>query len=93
MLCKLVIPSDFFQYLFRRLIMNIECETITEHIDNSKDDYRGYTQKMMILKFIKQIFREMLIGGSKIVNSDIFSESLISGHMFKMILQSLKGYF
>ena len=41
-------------------------------MDNSEDDYRGYIKKIMILQVIQQIFCEMLIGGRKIVNSDIF---------------------
>ena len=41
-------------------------------MDNSTDDYNGYVQKIMILQVIKQIFCEMLIGGRKIVNSDVF---------------------
>ena len=36
--------------------MNIDCETIIEHMGNSEDDYRGYIQKIMILQFIQQIF-------------------------------------
>ena len=73
--------------------MNIDCEKITEHMDNSEYDYRGYIQKIMILQVIQQIFCEMLIGRGKNVNSDMFSKSLISGQMFKIIIQSLKGYF
>ena len=62
-------------------------------MDNSKDDYRVYIQKIMILQVIQYIFCENLIGGRQIVNSDTFLESLISGQMFKMIIQSLKGNF
>ena len=64
-----------------------------ENQDNSTDGYNGYVQKIMILQVIQQIFCEMLIGVRKIVNSDVFFQSLISGQMFKMIFQSLKGYF
>ena len=39
---------------------------------DQKDDFRGYIQKIMILQVIQQVFCEMLIGGRKIVNSDIF---------------------
>ena len=45
---------------------------ILENLDNSTDDYRGNLQKIMILQVIQQIFCEMLIGGRKIVNSDVF---------------------
>ena len=58
--------------IFRTLIMNIDCEKIIEHMENSKDDHRGYIQKIMILQVIQQIYCEMLIGGRKIVNSDMF---------------------
>ena len=52
--------------------MNIDCEKIIEHMDNSEDDYRGYIQKIMILQVIQQIFCEILIGGRKFVNSHMF---------------------
>ena len=41
-------------------------------MDNSKDNYRGYIQNIMILKYIQQILCEMLIGGRKIDNIDMF---------------------
>ena len=41
-------------------------------MDNSEGDYRSYIQKIMILQFIQQIFCELLIGGRKIVNVDMF---------------------
>ena len=71
--------------------MNIDCEIMLTNLDNSTDDYNGNLQKNMILQVIQQIFCEMLIGGRKIVNSDALFQSIISGQMFKMILQSLKG--
>ena len=52
-------------------------------MDNSKDDYGRYIQKIIILQVIEHIFCEMLIGGRKIVNSDFFSGSLISGHILR----------
>ena len=52
--------------------MNNDCEIVKENLDNSTDDYRGYVQKIMIMQVIQQIFCEMLIGGKKIVNSDVF---------------------
>ena len=52
--------------------MNIDCEKGLENMYNRIDDYRGYLQKIMILQVIQQIFCEMLIGGRKIVNSDVF---------------------
>ena len=52
--------------------MNIDCEKIIEHMDNIKDYYRGYIQKIMILQVIQQIFCEMLIGGRNVFNSDMF---------------------
>ena len=66
-----------FQVLFliiflRRLIINIECDKIIENMDNIEDDDRVYIQKNMILQVIQKIFCEMLIGGRKIVKSDIF---------------------
>ena len=54
--------------------MNIDCEKIIENMDNIEDDYRGYIQKIMILQVIQLFFCEMLIGGRKIVNNDIFFE-------------------
>ena len=83
----------FLNIFFRRFMMNIDCEKIIEHMDNSEDDYRDYIKKIIILQFIQQIFCEMLIGGRNFFTLIRFLESLISGQMFKMILQSLKGYF
>ena len=39
----------YFKISFRQLIMNIDCEKVTEHMDNSEDDYRGYIQNVMIM--------------------------------------------
>ena len=83
----------FFNILFRTLIMNIYCEKNIGNMDNSSDDYRGYIQKIMILQVIQHIFGEILIGGRNVFSSDIVLQSIISGQMFKMILQSFKGYF
>ena len=52
--------------------MNIDCEKIIENMDNRIDYCNGYVHKVMILQVIQQIFCEMLIGGKKIVNSDVF---------------------
>ena len=52
--------------------MNIECDRMLTNMDNSIDDYNGNLQKIMILQVIQQVFCEILIGGSKIVNSDGF---------------------
>ena len=52
--------------------MNIDCKIYIENLDNNTDDYNGYVHKIMILQVIKQIFCEMLIGGRKIVNGDVF---------------------
>ena len=60
-------------------------------MDNIKDYYRVYIQKIMILQVTQQIYYEMLIGGRNFFNSDMFLESLISGQMFKMILHIFKG--
>ena len=57
---------------FRTLIMNIDGDRILTNIDNSKYDYNGDIQKIMILQVIQHIFCEILIGGRKIVNSDVF---------------------
>ena len=70
--------------------MNIDRE---EHMDNSEDNYRGYIQKIIILQVIQHIFCVILVGERKLLTVICFSESLISEQMFKMILQSLKGYF
>ena len=43
-------------------------------MDNCEDVYRGYIQKIMILRVIQQIFCEILIGGRKIVYTDSFFE-------------------
>ena len=72
MVCQLVIPSASLNIFFGQLIMNNDCEKIKENLDNSKDDYTCYITKTVILKFIQHIFCEMLIGGRKIVNGDIF---------------------
>ena len=52
--------------------MNIDCENIIEHMNSSKDDYTSYIHKILILQVIQKISCGMLIGGSKIDNSDIF---------------------
>ena len=62
----------FLNIFLRQLIMNIYCGKITEHMDNSEDDYKGYIQRIMMLQVIQQIFCDMLICGIKIVNSDMF---------------------
>ena len=41
-------------------------------MDNIEDDFRGYIKKIMMLQVIQHIFCVMLIGGRKMVNSDIF---------------------
>ena len=68
--------------------MNINCNKIIENLDNSEDDYRGYIPKHYDIASHPTDFCEMLIGGRNIVNTGIFSKSLISGIMFKMIIQS-----
>ena len=62
----------FFYIFFRTLIMNIYCGRIKENMNNSTDDYGGHIQKIMILQVIQQIFCEMLFGGRKVFNSDVF---------------------
>ena len=52
--------------------MNIDGEKNIEHTNNSKDDYGGYIQKIMILQVIQQIFCEMLIGGRKLLTVIFF---------------------
>ena len=52
--------------------MNIDSGKVIVKLDNSTNDYNGYIQKVMILQVIQHIFCEMLIGGRKIVNSDVF---------------------
>ena len=44
-----------FSISFILLIINIDCEKVLEHMNISKDDYRGYIQKIMILQVIPQI--------------------------------------
>ena len=66
MLCQLVIPSDFFNISFRRLIMHIDCEKNIEHMDNIEDGYIYYIQKIMIPQVIQHIYCEILIDGRKI---------------------------
>ena len=73
--------------------MNIDYKNILENMDNSEDGYRGCIQKIMILQVIQGNICEILIGGRKIVCTDFFSKPLISGQIFKVIIQSLKGYF
>ena len=63
-----------FNIFSRQLIVNIDCEKVIGNLDNSEDDYRDYIQKIMILQVIQQIFCEMLIGGIKMVYTDIFFE-------------------
>ena len=70
MLCQLNIPSAFFQYIFRTLIMDIDYDRMLTNIGNNTDDCNGHIQKIMILQVIQLVFCEILIGGGKIVNSD-----------------------
>ena len=51
--------------------MNIDCELFLENLDNSTYDYNGYVHKIMILQVILNILCEILIGGRKIVNSNV----------------------
>ena len=46
-------------------MMNINCEKLGNNLDDSEDDFRNYSQKMLILRVFQQIFCEMLIGGGK----------------------------
>ena len=46
----------FFNIFFRQLIMNINFEPIIENLDNSKDNQRGYIQKIMIPQAVLHIF-------------------------------------
>ena len=62
-------------------------------MENSEDDYKGHITKIMILQVIQQIFFEMSVGGKTFLTVICFSKSLISGQIFKIILQGLKGYF
>ena len=50
--------------------MNIDCDRMLINLDNSKDDYNGNLQKIMIPQVIQQIFCEILVGGRNLVNSD-----------------------
>ena len=63
----------FFNIFFTRLIMNIDCEKYREHMDNCKDNYRGYIQKIVILQVIQNIFCGMLIGRRKLLTVIFFS--------------------
>ena len=72
MLCQLIISSDIFNIFFRTLIINIYWLKIIENLDNSTDYYGGYIQNIMILQVIQHLFSEILIGGRKTFNSDIF---------------------
>ena len=61
MLCELDIQSAFLKYIFRTLIIDIDCDRMLINLDNSIDDYNGHIQRMMIHQVIQQIFFEMLI--------------------------------
>ena len=52
--------------------MNIDCEKMLTNLDNSTDDHNGGLQIIMILQVIQHILCEMIIGGNKIVNKDVF---------------------
>ena len=66
MLCQLDIPRAFFQYIFRTLFTDIDCDRMLTKIDNSIDDYNDHIHKIMIPQLIQQIWCEMLIGGRKL---------------------------
>ena len=44
-----------FQYIFRQFNMNIDCGKIIRDLDDSEDEFRGYLQKIMILRLVQQI--------------------------------------
>ena len=90
---KLSFKFIFFNIFFIQLIVNIDCDVIIENLDNSEDHYGCAIQKIVILQVIQQTFFEMLISGRNVFTLIRFLKSLISGQMFKIILQSLKGYF
>ena len=43
-------------YIFRTLIMNIDCDKMFTNFDNSTDDYDGQIQKIIILQVVQNIF-------------------------------------
>ena len=83
----------FLNIFLRTFIMNIDCKRMLTNMENSTDNYNGHLHKIMIPQVIQQIFCELLIGGRKLWTVMCFFQSLISGQIFKIILQSLKGYF
>ena len=52
--------------------MNIDCDKITEDLEDSEDELSSNFQKILILRVVQHIFCELLIGGGGIVNSDLF---------------------
>ena len=60
-------------------------------MNNNKDGYIYCIQKIIILQVIQEVFREILIGGRKLLALICFLESLISGQMLNMILHHFEG--
>ena len=58
--------------------MNIDCEKLVNNLDDSEDDFRIYFQKIVILRFVQQLFCEMLIGGRIIFTLTHFLKPQIS---------------
>ena len=60
----------FFNIYLRHLILNIDCDKITEYLEDSEDELSSNFQKILILRVVQHIFCEFLIGGRKTVFTD-----------------------
>ena len=65
--------------------MHVGCEKMMNNLDDSGDSFRGYFQKIVILRVVQQIFCEMLIGGRKMFHTDSFFKVTNIRKFFKRI--------
>ena len=70
--------------------MKVDCEKMINNLNNSGDYFRSYLKKIVILRVVKQIFCDMLIGGFFWFTLTHFLKSQISEKMCKMINPSLR---
>ena len=73
--------------------MNINCKKHIENLDNSEYYYKGCIQKMIKLQVVQHICCEVLIGGIKIVYTDMFIKATNIIIVFQNYLSWFEGDF
>ena len=64
---------QYFNVIFRQLIMNIDCDLILKNLDFDDNNSASNYQKELILQYLQNIFGHMCIDGQK---------TLITEHLF-----------